>query len=157
MSVPALRKHIAAIEHDGFFRVADARALKSEGIVGKRVSAEEYLVLSLFKDRVDAGRVDSSPQARRVLNHIVAQGPSSAMADGAAIAVGAAKKGALFGLAGALVTGTLAAFAASAGHYGPWAHFAAEHAFNSAALGGGLISAAVGAVKGAIDTKKALD
>lgn len=158
MSLPALRQQIASIERRGFFSVDDARKLTSTSTLGKRVSIEEHAVLILFQDRVVDKRVRSSPQARAVLENKVAKGPSGVMADGAAVALGASKKGVRFGVIGALVGGLIAAIgSAMTGDYSPYTQIAAQNSLATGLGLGGALGFGLGAVKGAIQTKKERD
>jgi hypothetical protein len=158
MSLPALRKEIAQIERSGFFRVSDARRLASPAVLGKSLSREEHAVLSTFKDRLDARRVDSSYQARRVVDLLVAKGPTGALREGVAVACGATKGGVKLGLLGALIGGAAAAVATViTGDHGPWAAVAAQNAVETGVGAGAAIGAATGVVRGARKTIKERD
>lgn len=158
MSVAALGQQIQGIERRGYFRVDDARRLTSQPVVGRHLSVEEHAVLVLFKDRIDDRSLGSSYQARSVLDRAVAAGPTSALADGAAVALGAAKSGVKFGVLGALLGGIGAAIISSMnGHHGPWAELAAQHAFGTGVQVGAVVGGTAGAFKGAQQVKKERD
>lgn len=158
MSLPALRQQIATIERRGFFGVDDARKLVSTPTIGRRVSIEEHAVLIVFQDRVVDKRVRSSPQARAVLDKVVAKGPTGAMADGAAVAMGAAKSGLKIGVVGALLGGVAAAIgSAMTGDFGPFAQIAAQNSVVTGVGVGGAFGFGIGAIKGAVQTKRERD
>lgn len=76
MSVAAVRSEIASLEDYGHLHVVDAHILVSKAVVGNRITGAELELLKGFKDRIDAGYVTSSREARAVLDAVIAAGPT---------------------------------------------------------------------------------